>query len=59
MKSIANGAMPMEPTPTANMDDLIDVCVKHMVNEDFTEEQARSYMKQLLPVWITGKDMKN
>ena len=32
-----------------NMDDLIDVCVKHMVNEDFTEEQARSYMKQLLP----------
>ena len=33
----------------SNMDDLIDVCVKHMVNEDFTEEQARSYMKQLLP----------
>ena len=47
MKSIVNGAMPMEPTP--NMDDLIDVCVKHMVNDKFTEEQARSYMKQLLP----------
>lgn len=32
-----------------NMDDLIDVCVKHMVNENFTEKQARSYMKELLP----------
>lgn len=32
-----------------DMDELIDVCIKHMVNEDFTEEQARSYMKELLP----------
>lgn len=32
-----------------DMDDLIDVCVKHMVNENFTEKQARSYMKELLP----------
>ena len=32
-----------------NMDDLIQVCVKHMVNENFTEEQARAYMKELLP----------
>ena len=32
-----------------NMDDLIDVCVGHMVNESFTEEQARAYMKQTLP----------
>ena len=32
-----------------NMDDLIDVCVKNMANENFTEEQARSYMKELLP----------
>jgi len=31
------------------MDDLIDVCVQHMVGEDFTEEQARAYMKQRLP----------
>lgn len=31
-----------------NMDELIDVCVKHMVNEEFSEEQARSYMKELL-----------
>ena len=32
-----------------DMDVLIDVCVKNMVNEEFTEEQARSYMKELLP----------
>lgn len=32
-----------------NMDDLIDVCVKHMTDENFTEEQARAYMKDLLP----------
>lgn len=33
----------------SDMDELIDVCVKHMVNENFTEEQARTYMKQTLP----------
>ena len=33
----------------SDMDDLIDVCVQHMVGEDFTEEQARAYMKQRLP----------
>ena len=32
-----------------DMDDLIDVCVGHMANENFTEEQAREYMKQMLP----------
>lgn len=32
-----------------NMDDLIDVYVKNMVNENFTEEQARSYLTELLP----------
>ena len=32
-----------------DMDELIDVCVKNMVNEEFTEEQARSYMKEMLP----------
>ena len=31
------------------MDDLIEVCVKNMVNENFTEQQARSYLKTLLP----------
>ena len=32
-----------------NMDELIDVCVKNMVNENFTEEQAQSYLKEMLP----------
>lgn len=32
-----------------NMDDLMDVCVKHMVSENFSEEQARSYLGQVLP----------
>jgi hypothetical protein len=31
------------------MDDLIDICVPNMVKEGFTEEQARTYMKQMLP----------
>jgi transcriptional regulator with XRE-family HTH domain len=33
----------------SDMDELIDVCVMHMVNENYTEEQARAYMKQKLP----------
>lgn len=33
----------------SDMDELIDVCVKHMVGDNFTEEQARAYMKQRLP----------
>ena len=33
----------------SNMDDLIDICIPHMVNENFSEEQARAYMKQVLP----------
>ncbi|MBR3620595.1 MAG: helix-turn-helix domain-containing protein [Clostridia bacterium] len=33
----------------SDMDELINVCVKHMVNDDITEEQARSYMKAKLP----------
>ena len=33
----------------SDMDDLIRVCLPHMVNENFTEEAARAYMKQLLP----------
>ena len=32
-----------------DMDDLIDVCVGNMVGENFTEEQARAYLKQALP----------
>ena len=33
----------------SDMDDLIDVCVRHMVSEDFSEAQARAYMRQTLP----------
>lgn len=32
-----------------DMDNLIDVCVQNMVSPEFTEDQARSYLKQLLP----------
>jgi transcriptional regulator with XRE-family HTH domain len=32
-----------------DMDSLIDVCVGNMVGENFTEEQARAYLKQELP----------
>lgn len=33
----------------SNMDDLIDVCAQNMANEEFSEEQVREYMKQMLP----------
>lgn len=33
----------------SDMDELIDVCVGHMASKDFPEEQARAYMKKLLP----------
>lgn len=33
----------------SDMDDLINVCVKNMVTEEFSEEQARAYLKQALP----------
>jgi len=33
----------------SDMDDLIRVCVPNMVNENFTEDQARSYLKKTLP----------
>ena len=32
-----------------DMDDLIDVCVKHMAREHFPPEQARAYMQEMLP----------
>lgn len=32
-----------------NMDDLIDVCVNHMANEAFPAEQARVYIRDMLP----------
>ncbi|MBP5225071.1 MAG: helix-turn-helix domain-containing protein [Lachnospiraceae bacterium] len=33
----------------SDMDQLIDVCVGHMAGDGFTEEQARAYMKEMLP----------
>ncbi len=33
----------------SNMDELINVCIPHMVSESFSEEQARAYLKQMLP----------
>lgn len=33
----------------SNMDDLLRVCIPHMVSDKFTEEQAREYMSALLP----------
>ncbi|MBQ8136491.1 MAG: helix-turn-helix domain-containing protein [Clostridia bacterium] len=33
----------------SNMDDLIEVCVPHMVSQGFTEEQARDHLRQTLP----------
>ena len=33
----------------SDMDDLIAVCIGHMVGDQFTEEQARAYMRELLP----------
>jgi len=35
-----------------DMNDLIEVCVKNMISENFTEEQARSYMKELIEMRI-------
>ena len=33
----------------SDMDNLIEVCIPHMVAQGFTEEQAREYMKEKLP----------
>ena len=33
----------------SSMEDLINVCVGHMVTPEFTEAQARTYMQELLP----------
>ena len=46
----------------SDMDELIDVCVPHMVGEGFTEEQARAYMKQMLPTldyWKRYKELSD
>lgn len=33
----------------SNMDDLINACIPHMVNQGFSEEQARAFMKASIP----------
>lgn len=45
-----------------NMEDLIDVCVKHLVNEGFTEEQAREHMRATIPTldyWKKYKELSD
>ena len=42
-----------------DMDNLIDVCVKHMANENFSSEQVKAYMKELLPKLDYWKTYKN
>ncbi len=42
-----------------DMDDLIDVCVGHMANDNFTPEQVRAYMKDMLPKLDYWKKYKN
>lgn len=42
-----------------NMDDLIDVCVNHMANDEFTPEQVRAYMRDMLPKLDYWKKYKN
>ena len=31
------------------MEDLIEVCVKNMPKDTYTEEEVRAYLRQLLP----------
>ena len=33
----------------SDMEELIDVCIPHMVEQGFSEDQARVYMKEMLP----------
>lgn len=32
-----------------NIDDLIEYCAEHMANENFSSENVRAYMKDMLP----------
>ena len=42
-----------------DMDDLIEVCVNNMANDSISAEQARAYMKDLLPKLDYWKQYKN
>lgn len=41
-----------------DMDTLLEVCIKHMANDNFTEDQARAYMKEILPTLEYWKNKK-
>ena len=46
----------------SDMDELIEVCVPHMIGEHCTEEQARAYLKQYLPnldYWKRYKELSD
>lgn len=46
----------------SDMDELIDVCIPHMVKEGFSKEQARAYMKEMLPkldYWKRYKELSD
>lgn len=43
----------------SNMDTLIDFCAEHMANENFTSEQVRAYMKDMLPKLNHWKQSEN
>lgn len=42
-----------------DMDDLIEVCIANMSNEAFSSEQARAYLKEMLPKLDYWKQYKN
>ena len=46
----------------SDMDDLINVCVKHMAGDGFSEEQARKHLKNVLPTlgyWKNHGDLSD
>ena len=42
----------------SSLDDLIEVCARHMANCDFTEEQVRAYLREALPKLKYWKERK-
>lgn len=43
----------------SDLDDLIDVCVKNMISEEHTEDEARTYLKATLPKLDYWKNYEN
>ena len=42
-----------------DMDDLIDVCVENMTSEEFSSEQVKAYLQEMLPKLNYWKQYKN